>query len=95
MMLLSLPVNIGEYTILFHVFSQVHSLCSFYWACIRRGTARLADTCSSNDLVLYPVHKQDEPLEYVYSREQSIHLPGAHGKEIVRDILTDPHVSID
>lgn len=50
---------------------------------------------SSNDLTFYPLDKstQGGPLEYVCNPQQPIHLPGAHGEEIVRDLLTDVHVS--
>ncbi|KAK3201084.1 hypothetical protein GRF29_213g1001747 [Pseudopithomyces chartarum] len=48
---------------------------------------------SSSDLTFYPVDKstQGGPLEYVCNPQQPIHLPGAHGEEIVRDLLTDVH----
>ena len=51
---------------------------------------------SSGDLTLYPVHKnaQGGPLEYVCDPQQPIRLQGAHGEEIVRDLVTDVHVSI-
>ncbi|KAF1994246.1 WD40 repeat-like protein [Amniculicola lignicola CBS 123094] len=48
---------------------------------------------SEGYLDLIPVEKtiQDPPLQYSYSLEKSIRLPGAHGEEIVRDVFTDVH----
>lgn len=48
---------------------------------------------SSSELTLFPVHKAGSgPLEYVCDPNNTIRIPGAHGEEIVRDIITDVQV---
>jgi hypothetical protein len=40
------------------------------------------------------MHKSpDAPLQYDFNLSKSIRIPGAHGEEIVRDLITDVHVS--
>jgi hypothetical protein len=47
-------------------------------------------------LDLVPLSKgADGPLQYDYNLAKSVRLPGAHGDEIVRDLFTDVHVSIE
>lgn len=53
-----------------------------------------ADQDSEGRLDLVPVHKGADVLQYDYDLTRSVRLPGAHGEEIVRDLFTDPHVSI-
>lgn len=48
---------------------------------------------SDGQLNLVPINKDSgAPLLYDYDLANSVKLPGAHGEEIVRDMLTDIHV---
>ena len=50
--------------------------------------------CSEKRLDLIPILKPagSGPLQYDYDLTRRIQFAGAHGEEIVRDILTDVHV---
>ncbi|KAI8933050.1 hypothetical protein NX059_009697 [Plenodomus lindquistii] len=51
---------------------------------------------SEQNLDLIPVTKgEDGPLDYNFDVQGKVQVPEAHGEEIVRDLFTDTHVSID
>lgn len=50
--------------------------------------------CSESSLNLIPISKDSSsPLDYTFNPSKSIQLPGGHGEELVRDIVTDVSVS--
>lgn len=55
-----------------------------------------ANDDSESRLDLIPIAKKPEggPLDYSYDLAKAIRLEGAHGEEIVRDLVTDVHVRI-